>query len=287
MHCFLSSPPIQTALIHTLSPLQTLKYHAHVVHWQVFYANGLFNAEVTTLIGLGTSPLQASMNAAAIAMIALPGYYLSFAFINLLGRRAIQVGGFLMLGLLYSVIGVFFHQLRRLPVFFLLIYASTFLFSNFGPNATTYVVPGEIFPPEIKATAHGVSSASGKIGAALGSFMFPPLADQAGIRGVMCVCGVLSLIGAILSVMLTPSMPTTDGSPPLLLARHCMRNGLIMQSDADRGDPRSEVGSVTTNRDDEGVQLTLLAAAVSPSAVEDMSISIGGVDELHADEMMS
>lgn len=38
------------------------------------------------------------------------------------------------------------------------------LFSNFGPNTTTFIIPGEIFPPEVKATCHGLSAASGKLG---------------------------------------------------------------------------------------------------------------------------
>lgn len=36
--------------------------------------------------------------------------------------------------------------------------------SNFGPNTMTFVVPGEIFPPEVKATCHGISAACGKLG---------------------------------------------------------------------------------------------------------------------------
>jgi hypothetical protein len=49
------------------------------------------------------------------------------------------------------------------------IYGLTFFFSNFGPNATTYIVPGEVFPTEIRATCHGISSAAGKLGAIVGN----------------------------------------------------------------------------------------------------------------------
>jgi len=35
--------------------------------------------------------------------------------------------------------------------------------SNFGPNTTTFVIPGEIFPAEVRATCHGLSAACGKL----------------------------------------------------------------------------------------------------------------------------
>lgn len=38
-------------------------------------------------------------------------------------------------------------------------------FQNFGPNSTTFIVPGECFPTRYRSTAHGLSAASGKIGA--------------------------------------------------------------------------------------------------------------------------
>lgn len=36
---------------------------------------------------------------------------------------------------------------------------------QFGPNATTWLLPGEVFPTDIRATCHGISAATGKVGA--------------------------------------------------------------------------------------------------------------------------
>ncbi|CAI0400754.1 unnamed protein product [Linum tenue] len=38
---------------------------------------------------------------------------------------------------------------------FLVMYSLTFFFANFGPNATTFVVPAEIFPARLRSTCHG------------------------------------------------------------------------------------------------------------------------------------
>jgi len=34
-----------------------------------------------------------------------------------------------------------------------------------GPNSTTFIVPGECFPTRYRSTSHGISAASGKVGA--------------------------------------------------------------------------------------------------------------------------
>jgi len=54
-------------------------------------------------------------------------------------------------------------------------------FSNFGPNTTTFIVPGEVFPTRYRSTGHGISAASGKIGAIISqAFIASPLRDQGG-----------------------------------------------------------------------------------------------------------
>ncbi len=37
-----------------------------------------------------------------------------------------------------------------------------------GPNATTFIVPGEVFPTRYRSTSHGISAASGKVGSIIG-----------------------------------------------------------------------------------------------------------------------
>jgi MFS transporter, PHS family, inorganic phosphate transporter len=44
-----------------------------------------------------------------------------------------------------------------------------------GPNATTFIVPGECFPTRYRSTSHGISAGSGKIGAIVAQVVFGPL----------------------------------------------------------------------------------------------------------------
>jgi len=68
------------------------------------------------------------------------------------------------------------------------------LFMNAGPNATTYALPAEVFPSEIRAAGHGFAAASAKFGAAVGVFLFPILKDAVGtsalLLGIAGACAV-------------------------------------------------------------------------------------------------
>lgn len=63
---------------------------------------------------------------------------------------------------------------------FVFLYCLTNFFQNFGPNTTTFIVPGEAFPTRYRSTAHGISAASGKLGAIVAQVGFARLKDIGG-----------------------------------------------------------------------------------------------------------
>ena len=63
---------------------------------------------------------------------------------------------------------------------FVFLYCLANFFQNFGPNVTTFVVPGEAFPTRYRSTAHGISAASGKLGAVVAQVGFARLSDIGG-----------------------------------------------------------------------------------------------------------
>ncbi|GAA3825617.1 hypothetical protein GCM10022206_75080 [Streptomyces chiangmaiensis] len=71
------------------------------------------------------------------------------------------------------------------------------LFMNLGPNATTFALPAEVFPSEMRAAGHGFAAGCGKLGAALGTFLFPVLMEGIGQAALLyavaaaCACGFL------------------------------------------------------------------------------------------------
>ena len=62
-------------------------------------------------------------------------------------------------------------------------------FFNFGANATTFIIPAEVFPSRVRGFAHGFSAATGKLGAILSALLFNYLSSPKlwGLPGVMWV----------------------------------------------------------------------------------------------------
>lgn len=63
---------------------------------------------------------------------------------------------------------------------FVALYCIADFFQNFGPNVTTFVIPGEVFPTRYRSTAHGISAASGKLGAVIAQVGFARLKNIGG-----------------------------------------------------------------------------------------------------------
>lgn len=58
------------------------------------------------------------------------------------------------------------------------LYCLANFFQNFGPNTTTFIVPGEVFPTRYRSTAHGVSAACGKLGAIIAQVLFAAFGEE-------------------------------------------------------------------------------------------------------------
>ena len=46
---------------------------------------------------------------------------------------------------------------------FIVMYALTFFFANFGPNSITFIQPVELFETRFRSTLHGISAAAGAL----------------------------------------------------------------------------------------------------------------------------
>ncbi|CAH8362924.1 unnamed protein product [Eruca vesicaria subsp. sativa] len=196
-----------------------------------FYSQNLFQKDIFSAIGaIGWIPPAQTMNAIqevfkiarAQTLIALcstvPGYWFTVAFIDVIGRFAIQLMGFSFMTVFMFALAIPYnhwtHKENRIG--FVVMYSLTFFFANFGPNVTTFVVPAEIFPARFRSTCHGISAASGKLGAIVGAFGFLYLAQSPdknktsagyppgiGVRNSLIMLGVVNFLG-ILFTFLVP-----------------------------------------------------------------------------------
>jgi hypothetical protein len=159
-----------------------------------------------------------ALGATAIALIALPGYFVAWLAIDSMGRKKLQTLGFCMCAVSFFLLGVGDRDLQQSHsgVPFLLLFGLVFAFTNMGPNSTTWTVAAEAFPTRMRATGHGISAAAGKLGAVLGSALIPYIVrhytaeaeDSGGSaadgrhRGVtiaLFVCAAIAIGGALLT----------------------------------------------------------------------------------------
>jgi len=145
-----------------------------------FYGLGLNQSVVLTAIGYAgkKNVYDQLYNLAAGGAIltcagALPGYWLAVVTIDTVGRKTLQLIGFTFLTILFIVWGFAYHHLSSHAM--LGIYVLIQLFFNWGPNTTTFIVPGECFPTRYRSTSHGISAGSGKIGSIIAQGAIAPL----------------------------------------------------------------------------------------------------------------
>lgn len=153
-----------------------------------FYGLGLNNSVILKQIGYSkrdsvyeTLFNNAVGNIILICAGSIPGYWISVFTVDTLGRKPIQIMGFTILTVLFFIIGSMFYSLSSGAL--LALYVLCQLFFNFGPNTTTFIVPGECFPTRYRSTSHGISAASGKIGAIIAQVLIGPLRTRGATPG--------------------------------------------------------------------------------------------------------
>ncbi|KAJ6513421.1 major facilitator superfamily domain-containing protein [Mycena sanguinolenta] len=187
-----------------------------------FYGLGLNSSIILQAIGFGTPPTKGTLGiyqnlhnvtvGNLILSVAglIPGYWVTFLFIDSWGRKPIQLMGFAVLTLLFVIMGFGYDEFIATTSgknAFVFLYCLTNFFQNFGPNTTTFVIPGEIFPTRYRSTGHGIAAASGKLGAIIAQVGFSRLVNIGGtnafIKHILQILAFFMLTG-IFSTLLLP-----------------------------------------------------------------------------------
>ncbi|CAO3586500.1 unnamed protein product [Absidia cylindrospora] len=184
-----------------------------------WYGLGLNNSIILTNIGFagGSDPyhniFQTCVGNLIIQLLgSVPGYWISVFTIDRLGRKFIQIMGFVMLTIMFIILGFAYQPiLDTSTALFIVLYTITQIFFNFGPNTTTFIVPGEVFVTRHRSTAHGISAASGKVGSIVAQVGFGLLKDIGGpnkwINHLLQIFAFFMLTGIFSSLLI----PETAG----------------------------------------------------------------------------
>jgi MFS family permease len=169
-----------------------------------YYGNTVSSPLVLASLGGNHTLLQKTLTQLGIfAVFAAPGYAVAALTMDKLGRKTIQALGFGAMAVAFALLALI-PNLDKMAVPFLIIYGISFFFTEFGPNATTFVYPSEIFPVKVRTTAHGIAAATGKIGGFAGVFLFPFLMDWKKLLGAESAAAIVSVLGLVITLTMLP-----------------------------------------------------------------------------------
>lgn len=169
-----------------------------------YYGNTVSSPMVISALVPKASLLQSTLTQLAVfAVAAVPGYFVAAAMMDRIGRKSIQILGFAMMAVSFTAMALI-PGIEKLIFPFLVIYGISYFFTEFGPNATTFVYPAELFPVEARTTGHGIASAAGKIGGFAGVLTFPLLLSWHGLLTAELGAAIASILGLAVTVALLP-----------------------------------------------------------------------------------
>ena len=178
-----------------------------------FYGMQVFRNQLLQLV-TGTGPEEVEIlwlyNLINIG-VQLVGYYLAALLIDYkaYGRKVMQFVGFGMMFTLFIIAAGAFPTLHQ-PGTGAKVFQGIWFFANFwvqfGPNSTTFLVAGEVFPKSVRASAHGFSAAIGKCGALAATVLYNYIED----RTKFWLAALFTLIGFILTIAFVPDTTGLD-----------------------------------------------------------------------------
>ncbi len=173
-----------------------------------FYGTSVNSGSILALIGYGkvAGDVRATVfniavgNAILAGVFAVPGYWIAVATIDRAGRKMLQWLGFTAMALIYFVFAINYVSITEDFVLFITLYGLSYLFGNIGPNSTTFLLPTELFPTQVRTTGHGIAAACGKLGAGIFTLLVPIMYAIYGPSTVFALLSLFSVIAILLTL---------------------------------------------------------------------------------------
>jgi MFS family permease len=173
------------------------------------YGVGIFTPTLLAAIvvkGANTSfladDIAATKGTAILDIFLVVGFAIAIALIDRVGRVPMQLTGFGVMAVALAILGLAegldgggSAHLGMVVVGFA--FFNTFM--NAGPNSTTYALPAEVFPSEVRAAGHGFAAGCGKLGATLGVFLFPIIQADVGTSALLYMVAGACVLGLIVT----------------------------------------------------------------------------------------
>ncbi|BFG30533.1 hypothetical protein CerSpe_168070 [Prunus speciosa] len=162
----------------------------------VFYSSNLFQSQVYGKYIGNKNKANVYKDAIHVALLptivaicsTIPGYWFTVYFIDRIGRRKIQMMGFLIMALVYFAIGIPYTSYWQGHI---------------------NEVSAELFPARFRSTCHGISGATGKVGPIIGAVGFGwashgQTEHPKAVKILLVILGGVCLLGLAVTYFFTP-----------------------------------------------------------------------------------
>jgi MFS family permease len=174
------------------------------------YGIGIFTPAILTTLAFAAETnfmgqtMASARGSALVDLFLIVGFLIAVWLVDRAGRIRLQMIGFvgMAIGLLILAAS------NRLPSgtssTTALVFIGFLVFNltmNAGPNSTTFLLSGEVFPTSIRASGAGFAAAVAKAGAVLGTVLLPLLQKSLGISTLLVLLALLCGLAAILTYL--------------------------------------------------------------------------------------
>ena len=189
----------QTALAAIPWFLQDIATYGIGIFTPIIIATLTFSNEENLL----TQEMSSAKGAAIVNVFLVIGFALAVLLINRIGRIPLQMFGFVGMAAGLWMLSISGTSMALLFTGFILFN----LMMNMGPNATTFLLSGEVFPPAIRASGAGLAGGIAKSGAVIGALALPVLQESIGLMRVLQLLTLFCVLAAAVTYSLRDRSP--------------------------------------------------------------------------------
>jgi MFS family permease len=170
------------------------------------YGVGIFTPAIIAVLALANEDnfmlreIGSATGAAVVDIFLIIGFILAVILVERVGRIPLQITGFIGMAVGLCILAVAGDPAQTQDPNLLLVLSGFLIFNllmNMGPNSTTFLLSGEVFPTSIRASGAGLAAAVAKAGAVLGTFTFPWLQQNIGVPKLLILLALCCLLAAL------------------------------------------------------------------------------------------
>ncbi len=174
------------------------------------YGIGIFTPVIITVLAfaaetdVSTQTINGAIGSAFVDLFLILGFIVAIACVDVVGRIPLQIIGFLGMALGLTILAI---ASLASTVNIWLIFTGFILFNllmNAGPNSTTFLLSGEVFPTAIRASGAGLAAAVAKGGAIVGTYALPVLKESLGVSNLLFILALICVLAAGLTYLFAP-----------------------------------------------------------------------------------